>query len=225
MKQTIIVVCLLAFFAPGMFGAEVVNLDGMVLFGTSDWEKDMSSTRDLGVFVAAGVELYPQIVLDGLFFLGLGAQFHDGDEYQSLAESDEIEHSALFGGAKYLLLSDTGVMIYAGGGYSTFYARWQQGGVSLLNLAGSGFYGKLGLSFQLMDAVTVLGDASYVPLATFADDHEGVEGTVLNARIGVSYNVSQVLGLQASLVHNAIDAADVGAVRSTLLGAGVVLRF
>jgi len=177
--------------------ASSFQADGAYLLGTV--EEDVDGTAFL---LNAEAELYPNVLVEGSFLSG---KEKADDEAKSL--------SLMLAGAKYRVLSETGMDIFVGAVYGTY---------SYAELEGNGIYGKVGLRFELSPELVVSGDVAYAPKAKFGEDD--TEGTLLSGRGSISYTIMENIGVQATFLRNVADDSD-QKVSSTLYGGGVVISF
>ena len=180
--------------------------DGSYLFGETQFNDTKS--KDQGFLVNAAAEIYSNIFVDGSLLSVTG-------EIEG-AENKPAQRLMLIG-AKYRVLGDEGLEVFAGGGWGTYDYE---------DLDGKGIFGKLGLRFDVHPAISIVGDVSYAPKfkSDVAEGVDGLEGTLLSGRASVSYQVMSDLGIQATIMHNTVDMGT-EKVTSTLYGGGIVLRF
>ncbi|NLJ73876.1 MAG: hypothetical protein GX331_02660 [Firmicutes bacterium] len=180
--------------------------DGSYLFGETQFNDTKS--KDQGFLVNAAAEIYSNIFVDGSLLSVTG-------EVEG-AENKPAQRLMLIG-AKYRVLGDEGLEVFAGGGWGTYDYE---------DLDGKGIFGKLGLRFDVHPAISIVGDVSYAPKfkSDVAEGVDGLEGTLLSGRASVSYQVMSDLGIQATIMHNTVDMGT-EKVTSTLYGGGIVLRF
>lgn len=185
--------------------------DGSYLFGETQFNDTKS--KDQGFLVNAAAEIYSNIFVDGSLLSVTG-------EIEG-AENKPAQRLMLIG-AKYRVLGDEGLEVFAGGGWGTYDYEDKD----TAKLDGKGIFGKLGLRFDVHPAISIVGDVSFAPKfkSEGADGADSVEGTLLSGRASVSYQVMSDLGIQATIMHNTVDMGT-DKVTSTLYGGGIVLRF
>ncbi|GEM_PF-5449478 len=225
-KLIVLVVALAAVFAMGSV-VSAATVDGLFMYKISEtYEVDGEKTDAEGFMtfdIGAEAELYPNIVVDGRFL------FSDSDD-------DDFGFGLYQAGARYRLMAENGVEVHLGGGVAGLTGTKVDG----RDLTGFSVYGKAHANIELSPEFGLYAEGSYAPglLGSFNfDDLEG-SGQIMRVRGGVTYDFTDMIGLQVGLSYTDIKVDDFEAedngnnggaeevkINSLLGGAGVVIRF
>ena len=242
MKRFLVVSMVFALILAGSVTAFAsgIQIDGLYLFGKSGMtvgSEDSVKTENGHGFVAnLEAELYPNVIVEGRYF----SHSAKNAEVGAAADADPettITQSTIAGGAKYRLFTENGLNVYVGAGYANYNYEDKTEKVedANLKLAGSGIYGKVGVSFDVSKEISVYGDVAYAPISKKFErtNSEGatvkdLKGTILSGRGGLVYNINEMLGVQAGITLNQTSVGEgetANKASATVYGAGLVVRF
>ncbi|NLY10235.1 MAG: porin family protein [Firmicutes bacterium] len=228
MKKLLVASLVLALLLASSVGvmASSFKMDGMFLFGKSVLADGEANELDMGVLANLEAELFNNFLLSARFMKTFAFRIDD----EGLAEGESIGQTIMSIGGGYRVFSDPTMSAYVGAGFSTVEL-----GVKGMNpevsISGSGYHLAVGASFEVYPKITLFGDVSYAPKITNfkVDNIEKVEGSALVGRVGVSYSITEMIGVEAGFVHSKVGTKEVpdsiNAYSSNLIGAGIVINF
>lgn len=234
LKKLLVASLVLALLLASSVGvmASSFKMDGMFLFGKSvlaDGEaNELFAPIDMGVLANLEAELFNNFLLSARFMKTFAFRIDD----KGLAEGESIGQTIMSIGGGYRVFSDPTMSAYVGAGFSTVELG-VKGKNPEVSISGSGYHLAVGASFEVYPKITLFGDVSYAPKITNfkVDNIEKVEGSALVGRVGVSYSITEMIGVEAGFVHSKVgtkevpDSVNAYNMSSNLIGAGIVINF